>query len=101
MGKTSAGHPELLVEAHGVNDERVTFPLPNRGSVVTGYRFRRRDGRASICIDHAPIPVSASVQNKNSAHLRLFDELKSVGHLKLPWTAWRQAPSKGIVLQQH
>ena len=46
MGKAATRHPELLIEADGIHDQRVAFPSSNRGSVVAGDSFgscRRRD----------------------------------------------------------
>src|SRR5688572_23731234 len=100
MRKPAARHPKLLVEAHGIHDQRVAFPAPHGGSVVAGDRFGCGSNGASIRMDDPPVPISAPMEDKNPAQLRLFDKLKAVGHLELTRTSGRKTSCQRIALQQ-
>src|SRR5687767_7745358 len=100
MRKAAGRHPELLVEANRFHDQRIAFPLSDGCSVIAGDSFGRRPDGTSVGMDDPPVAISASVQHEDAPKFWLFDELKAIRHLKLAWTAGREASPERVILQQ-
>src|SRR6185436_18745977 len=100
MRKPSVGHPEALTVAGGIDDKGVLIPTAGRCSIVCENGFGSGNRRSAIRVNHSPVPIAAAEQDQDSAKLALFDELKSVRHLKLTGaTLWKTAFER-IVLQE-
>src|SRR5580658_6331915 len=74
--------------------------MADRTAVVSPHRFIRLTLRTPISIYDPPVAVAPTGQHQDASDLGLFDKLKSMRSLKLPWSAGRYTPRKGIVLQQ-
>src|SRR5678810_96646 len=91
MRKPTVRHPESFAVSGRVDDKSVFIPASGRSAIVRQHRFRGWNGRTSIGVDHTPVPIATAEKNQDAADIPLFDELKSVRHLKLTWAALRQA----------
>src|SRR5688500_11216255 len=97
MRQPAADEPELLVEAYGVDDERVAFPVTDRiaeiagDQIVFGRMLAPRFHR-----DPAPVPVFP-IDDEDALQLGLIDELHAVRHGEKPHPSRRLAARMRIV----
>src|SRR5581483_7491555 len=97
VGEPAVGHPELLVVAHRLDNQRVAVPAPDGRAVVAEHELGRLRERAAVRVDDAPVAVAAAVEHEDAPELALLDELDAVGHLELARSPRRDAARQRII----
>src|SRR5436190_24158948 len=84
------GHPRLLIESHGVDDESVALPLARGMAEERGSQCIARGMWTPIHVNHAPGMRACDVEHEDRLEFRNFHELKT-GCEKKRWSAARFA----------
>src|SRR5205823_5893801 len=82
-------HPESFIEANGIDNERVAFPVTDRVPVVTGNQILRM--RTSIHIDDAERLRAILIEHVDRFGFGNIHKFETTGRDELPWTARRLA----------
>src|SRR5690606_9811030 len=80
-------NPEPLVEADGVDHQRVAFPVPDRVAEVARVEELRRRMRPPVHVDLAPWPGRAARQDEDALDRRHLNDLEPERH-----SDWRGPP---------
>src|SRR5690242_21788294 len=86
MRQASVAEPELLIEALGIDHERVAFPFPDRTAVikrVIGVVTKLGFLLPPVGVDDAVVPVTASNKHKDAFPVMILGKLNSVRELIL------------------
>src|SRR5262245_34762261 len=104
MRQTAVAEPKLLIEAFGINNKRVAFPLTDRAAViqrVVGIAAKLTLLGPSVRVDNSVVSIAAADKDENTLPVPVLIELDAVRQLVLTRAAWRHAEQEhGIVFQE-
>ena len=75
--RVRAEQPLLLVEADGVHDQRIAFPVPDGVSQIRRAQFVLRWVLPSVGVDHSPRMRARDIQQEHALQIRCIDDLKA------------------------
>src|SRR5687768_229011 len=97
MRQATPDKPEFLIEANGVDDERLALPVADGVTEITGIQLLfRRMFSAGLHGDPAPVPV-LPIDDEDPTELRLIDELHPIRNRKESHPTRRLTPRVRIV----
>src|SRR5262245_16759365 len=98
MRQPEPRHPELFVEADGVDHQGIAFPIPDGVAQKTWVYLIRRRMRPPVRVHDTPDMRAAARQDQYTLCFGNFVNQQAVWRVKLSWSAWRQTPRVRITL---
>src|SRR5215510_390056 len=104
MRKAAVAEPKFFVGTFRVDNERLSFPLADRPSVIqwiVGIAAKLALLLPAVGVDDPVIAITATDKDEDSLAIPVLIELNAIGQLVLSWAPWRHAVQiHGIVFQE-